>query len=201
VYLKVANAHVSLPLITIVGFLTGYMAGTIGVGGFIGVPAMIYVFGVPTVVATGTELFLAMFMGAFGALNYGLEGYVDLRIVTLLFAGSLPGLFVGTVGTKLVRESHIRLVTAVLVLLCVISRALAIPSYLCALEWSQVGPQTADLLSRASAVMLFGSGAVATALVFYFVLRAYVRQIRVFRFYRPAIADRRVPERVVARPV
>ena len=201
VYLKVANAHVSLPLLAIVGFLTGYMAGTIGVGGFIGVPAMIYVFGVPTVVATGTELFLAMFMGAFGALNYGLEGYVDFRIVMLLFAGSLPGLFVGTVGTKLVRESNIRLVTAVLVLLCVISRLLAVPSYLRALGWAQVGSQMANRMSGASAVVLFGSGAVATTLVFYFVLRAYVRQIRVFRFYRSAIADRRFADRIMERPV
>ena len=36
---------------------------------------MIYVFGVPTAVAAGTELFLAMFMGAFGALNYAYRGW------------------------------------------------------------------------------------------------------------------------------
>jgi len=39
----------------------------------------------PTAVAAGTELYLAMFMGAFGALNYAWEGYVDIRLVLLLY--------------------------------------------------------------------------------------------------------------------
>lgn len=200
VYFRVANVHVSLPVMILVGFCTGFMAGTIGVGGFVGVPAMIYLFGVPTVVATGTELFLAMFMGAFGALNYAAKGYVDLRITMLLFAGSLMGLFVGAFGTKIVRESYIRLVTAVLVLLCVVSRMLAVPGYLRALGFGQLGVSTAAALDLASTILLFGSGAVATGLVLYFVLRAHLRERRVFRFYRPAVVDRRFAERMVEKP-
>ncbi len=91
---------------------------------------MIYVFGVPTAVAAGTELFLAMFMGAFGALNYVLEGFVDLRLVLLLYLGSLLGIYVGVYGTKFVKEVVIRLVTSVVILLCVASRGIAIPVYL-----------------------------------------------------------------------
>jgi hypothetical protein len=198
-YFKVANVHISLPLVIVIGFCTGFMAGTIGVGGFVGVPAMIYLFGVPTVVATGTELFLAMFMGAFGALNYAAEGYVDLRIVMLLYAGSLPGLYLGTVGTKLVRESYIRLVTALLVLLCVLSRALALPVSMRALAWIRLGPQAGAALEWASTALLFSSGAVATGLILYFVLRAHFRAIRVFRFYRPAVVERRAAA-VVLKP-
>jgi len=52
--------ELSLWVLLPVGLATGYLAGTIGVGGFIGVPAMIYVFGVPTAVAAGTELYLLM---------------------------------------------------------------------------------------------------------------------------------------------
>ena len=54
IHLKVADAKVSLWILLLGGLATGYLAGTIGVGGFIGVPAMIYVFGVPTAVAAGT---------------------------------------------------------------------------------------------------------------------------------------------------
>ncbi|MBF0519738.1 MAG: sulfite exporter TauE/SafE family protein, partial [Nitrospirae bacterium] len=90
IHFKVANVDVSLYAILVVGLATGYMAGTIGVGGFIGVPAMIYLFGVPTAVAAGTELFLAVFTGGWGTFNYALRGYVDLRLVLLLYAGSLP---------------------------------------------------------------------------------------------------------------
>jgi len=126
----VAGVRISLWTILIVGTAVGYMAGTIGVGGFIGVPAMIYVFGVPTVVAAGTELFLAMFMGAWGAFNYALAGFVDLRLTFLLYAGSLVGIYIGAIGTTLVKELYIRLVTSILILLCCLSRAFAIPDYL-----------------------------------------------------------------------
>jgi uncharacterized membrane protein YfcA len=84
-HFPVADVRVSLWVLMIVGLATGYLAGTIGVGGFVGVPAMIYVFGVPTAVAAGTELFLAMFMGAFGALNYVWAGFVDIRLTMLLY--------------------------------------------------------------------------------------------------------------------
>ncbi|MEJ2185241.1 MAG: sulfite exporter TauE/SafE family protein, partial [Gemmatimonadota bacterium] len=77
VHFRTADVRVSLWVLMIVGLATGYLAGTIGVGGFIGVPAMIYVFGMPTAVAAGTELYLAMFMGGWGALNYAFQGFVD----------------------------------------------------------------------------------------------------------------------------
>lgn len=48
IHFGVADTRVSLWVLMVVGTATGYLAGTIGVGGFIGVPAMIYVFGVPT---------------------------------------------------------------------------------------------------------------------------------------------------------
>jgi hypothetical protein len=100
------------------------------VGGFIGVPAMIYIFGVPTAVAAGTELYLAMYMGAWGAIGYAWGGFVDLRLVLLLYLGSLTGIYIGAYGTKVVKENLIRLVTAIIILLCVVSRAVNIPVYL-----------------------------------------------------------------------
>lgn len=92
IHFKVANCRVTLWLVLLVGFATGYLAGTIGVGGFIGVPAMIYLLGVPTMVAAGTELMMAIFSGAWGAFQYALNGFVDLRLVLLLYLGSLLGL-------------------------------------------------------------------------------------------------------------
>jgi uncharacterized membrane protein YfcA len=183
VHFKVANVTVSLPIMILVGFATGYMAGTIGVGGFIGVPAMIYVFGVPTVVAAGTELFLAMFMGAFGAFNYGMEGYVDLRVVLLLYAGSLLGIFVGVIGTKLVKEIYIRLVTAILILLCVLSRALAVPAYLKDLNLTALSGHVVALFKSGSTIVLFASGAIGTAIILYLVFRTHLRQRRFYRSF------------------
>ncbi len=176
IHFKVANVEVSLIVLLSIGFFVGYMAGTIGVGGFIGVPAMIYIFGVPTVVAAGTELFLAMFMGAWGAFNYGLQGYVDLRLTMLLYGGSLIGIYFGAIGTHLVKELYIRMVTAILILLCVVSRALAVPEYLQELDIINLGVGAAALFELGSKIFLFGSGIVATFLILYWTFSAKSRE-------------------------
>jgi uncharacterized membrane protein YfcA len=177
----VADVKISLWIILIVGFITGYLAGTIGVGGFIGVPAMIYIFGVPTAVAAGTELFLAMFMGAFGALNYAYAGFVDLRLVVLLYLGSLLGIFIGTYGTKTVKEKIIRLVTGLIILLCVISRTIAIPIYLTQLNFIDfLDPSYLPHLNTISKSFLYISGLSGTAVIIFFVIKAFIRKKRVY---------------------
>jgi uncharacterized membrane protein YfcA len=175
----VGDTRISLWVLLMVGLATGYLAGTIGVGGFIGVPAMIYVFGVPTAVAAGTELYLAMFMGAFGAINYALEGYVDLRLTMLLYLGSLVGIYIGVYGTKVVKEVVIRIVTGTVILLCVASRAIAMPVYLRQLGWIEMNPWWDTYLNLASKVMLFAAGVTGTVIILWNVVRAYRQRRRI----------------------
>jgi hypothetical protein len=176
---KVADVRVSLWLLLGVGLATGYLAGTIGVGGFIGVPAMIYVFGVPTAVAAGSELYLAMFMGGWGALNYAYQGFVDIRLTMLLYLGSLLGIYVGAYGVKVVKEVVIRIVTGVLILLCVISRAIAVPMYLRQLGWVDMNPDWDKYFNQASKVMLFFAGTMGMAIILYSVIKAYRQRRRI----------------------
>jgi uncharacterized membrane protein YfcA len=179
IYFPVAEIHVSLWIVLISGLACGYLAGTIGVGGFIGVPAMIYLFGASASVAAGTELMLAMFMGAFGAMNYAFEGLVDIRLTLLLFAGSLCGIHVGAYGTKVVREVAIRLVTAVIILLCVLSRFIAIPIYLQQLGYVDMDPGYNDYFNTASKALLYLSGISGALLILYYVLKAYFKRRKV----------------------
>jgi len=174
----VADVRVSLWVVLICGLATGYLAGTIGVGGFIGVPAMIYVFGVSAPVAAGSELFLAMFMGAWGALNYAFEGMVDLRLTFLLYIGSLCGIHLGVYGTKVVKELVIRLVTAVLILLCVISRVVAIPVYLRQLDVLGYDPSLDVVFNGVSKGLLFVCGTTGSLIILIYVLRAYFQRRR-----------------------
>jgi len=173
IHFGVADASVSLWVLMVVGVATGYLAGTIGVGGFIGVPAMIYVFGVPTAVATGTELFLAVFMGAYGALSYAYQGFVDLRLTMLLYLGSLVGIHLGVYGVKVVREKYIRLVTSLIILLCVFSRVIAIPVYLRQLGVIDYAGGWDRYLNAASKFFLFASGISGALVILLQVLRAY----------------------------
>jgi len=179
VQFRVADVRVSLWVLMLVGLATGYLAGTIGVGGFIGVPAMIYVFGVPTAVAAGTELYLAMFMGGFGALNYALQGFVDIRLTMLLYLGSLVGIYLGVYGTKVVKEIMIRIVTGVVILICVLSRAVAVPAYLRQLGVIDIDPAWDAWFNGASKALLFVAGLSGTALILYHVFRSYRQRLRV----------------------
>jgi len=179
VYFPVANVRVSLWVLMGVGLATGYLAGTIGVGGFIGVPAMIYVFGVPTAVATGTELYLAMFMGAFGALSYAYNGYVDIRLTMLLYLGSLLGLYMGAYGTKVVKEVVIRIVTGAVILLCVLSRAVAVPIYSRQLGWTDTDPGWDEYLNGASKALLFLAGISGCVIILVNVIKAYRERRRI----------------------
>lgn len=179
IHFDVADAKVSLWVLMAVGTATGYLAGTIGVGGFIGVPAMIYVFGVPTAVATGTELFLAVFMGAYGALSYAYQGFVDLRLTMLLYLGSLVGIHLGVYGVKVVNEKYIRLVTSLIILLCVVSRVIAIPVYLRQLGYLSCEPGWDQYFNGASKVFLFASGISGALVILLQVIRAYRQRRRI----------------------
>ncbi len=198
IHFKVSETRVSLWLILVVGLAVGYMAGTIGVGGFLGVPAMIYVFGVPTAVAAGTELYLAMYMGAFGALNYAWQGHVDVRLTLLLYAGSLVGVLLGVYGTKVVKDVMIRLVTCVVILVCVLSRLLAMPPYLRQLGALRFAAARDAFFNAASKGLLFASGAVGLGMILFLVFRAHRRRMQVQASLRqcwspPAAAAQRRP--------
>ena len=173
IHFSVADTKVSLWVLMVVGTATGYLAGTIGVGGFIGVPAMIYVFGVPTAVATGTELFLAVFMGGYGALSYAYLGFVDLRLTMLLYLGSLVGIHLGVYGVKVVNEKYIRMVTSLIILLCVFSRVIAIPVYLRQLGYLDLDAGWDVYFNMTSKVFLFASGICGALVILMQVVRAY----------------------------
>ncbi|MGE5344766.1 MAG: sulfite exporter TauE/SafE family protein [Acidithiobacillales bacterium] len=175
----VSDVELSLWVLLPVGLATGYLAGTIGVGGFVGVPAMIYIFGIPTAVAAGTELYLAIFMGAFGALNYAFEGYVDLRMTCLLFLGSLVGVYIGVYGVKVLSERVIRLSTGFIILLCVISRAIAVPVYLRQLGWVAFDPAWDRWLNGGSTVMLFAAGIGGAGMILVKVAKAHIERQRI----------------------
>ncbi|WP_347487958.1 sulfite exporter TauE/SafE family protein [Desulfoscipio sp. XC116] len=172
---KVAGVRTSLWLALLVGFATGFLAGTIGVGGFVGVPAMIYLLGIPTYVAAGTELFLAIFSGAQGAFLYSLHGLVDLRIALLLYVGSLIGVNLGAIGTRVVRGAQIRMVMVSIIALVALSRLAMVPVYLADMGKMTMSAGTYDTVNLLSSVFLYGSGVVGVAVIFYWMFLAYRR--------------------------
>jgi len=101
---------VSLWMVLGVALATGLLSGFLGVGGgFIRMPAMFYLIGVPVPVAVGTDLFEIVFSGGIGSFLYGMEGGVDLSIVAPLLAGSALGARIGSAATGIVNEDDIKI--------------------------------------------------------------------------------------------
>ncbi|WP_436934458.1 sulfite exporter TauE/SafE family protein [Halovenus marina] len=112
------GVQVSLWMILVVAFTTGLLSGFLGVGGgFIRMPALFYLIGVPVPVAVGTDLFEIVFSGGIGSFLYALDGAVDLVIVVPLLTGSALGARVGAAATGIVDEEDIKVYFGVMLLL------------------------------------------------------------------------------------
>ncbi|MBL4926916.1 sulfite exporter TauE/SafE family protein [Fuscibacter oryzae] len=101
-----------------VGTFVGFLGGIMGVGGgFILVPAMIYLLGMPTKVVIGTSLFQIIFVSGFTTVLYAVNTHtVDMLLALLLIVGGVIGAQVGAqVGLRLKAE-QLRILLAILVL-------------------------------------------------------------------------------------
>jgi uncharacterized protein len=174
VQFHVANVRVSLLFVLPLGFLTGLLASTIAVGGFIGVPGMMYVLGASSLVASATELVIAFVMGLGGTFKFALGGFVDIRLAMLILLGSLFGVQLGAIGTTFVRPHVIKVVMATVMLIVAASRALVVPVYLTQLGRMSLAEPTMTLLSRAS----FGFMALALVAGAFIIIGALVRGYR-----------------------
>lgn len=163
-HFKVANVTISAWVTIPVGLLTGMLAATIAVGGFIGVPGMIYIVGASAVVASATELIIAFFMGAWGSIQWGLSGLIDIRLTLLILFGSLIGVQLGALGTTYVKDYMIKLVMASTMLIVAVSRGALVPGYLANLDLIKpIAPSVEHFLGQVSfwaLVAALGSAAI-----------------------------------------
>ena len=112
---------ISLWCVVILGFGVGVLSGLLGIGGgFIMCPSLIYLFGIPTNVAVGTDLFQIIFTSGYGGLTHFIKGNVDLVLVGCMLCGSLAGSQIGAVLHKRMRGAHVRYYFSLIVLAVVV---------------------------------------------------------------------------------
>ena len=102
----------------LVGFGVGVLAAVMGVGGgFIMVPAMIYLLGMPTKVVIGTSLFQIIFVTAFTTFMHALTNQsVDMMLALLLILGGVIGAQFGAIMAQRLKAEQLRILLAMLVL-------------------------------------------------------------------------------------
>jgi uncharacterized membrane protein YfcA len=109
---------ISLWVIVGIGFITGILSGLLGVGGgFIRMPILVYILGVPTHIAIGTDLFEIMISAGFGTLTHALKGNVDIMIALVMHTGAALGAQLGASLTRYVEGPRIRLMFSILPLI------------------------------------------------------------------------------------
>ncbi|MGO4914052.1 sulfite exporter TauE/SafE family protein [Pseudogemmobacter sp. W21_MBD1_M6] len=115
---RISGLYISVIPPLLIGLLVGVLAAIMGVGGgFIMVPAMIYLLGMPTKVVIGTSLFQIIFVTAFTTLLHATTNFtVDLPLALFLLIGGVVGAQIGTRLASKMKAEQLRILLALLVL-------------------------------------------------------------------------------------
>jgi hypothetical protein len=102
--------QVSLWVILAVAYVGGLFSGFLGGGaGYIRMPSMVFLLGVPTHVAVGTDLFEIIISASYGTFTHALKGNVDILVALVMHTGAAVGAQIGATMTEYFRGPRIRL--------------------------------------------------------------------------------------------
>jgi len=119
------------------GVVVGILAALMGVGGgFITFPMFVYVFGVSSMTTVGTDILQIIFTAGLAAIaQYAIYGYVFYTLAMGMLLGSLLGIQIGALTTKVVKGIHIRGFYAMSIIAGFINRAATLPKKFVELEY------------------------------------------------------------------
>jgi hypothetical protein len=123
-------------IVALGGVIVGILTALMGVGGgFITFPMFVYIFGVSSMTTVGTDILQIIFTAGLAAIaQYAIYGYVFYSLAIGMLLGSLAGIQLGALTTKVVKGIHIRGFYAISILAGFINRAATLPEKLTELE-------------------------------------------------------------------
>ena len=124
------------------GIIVGLLAAIMGVGGgFVTFPMFVYIFGVSSMTTVGTDILQIIFTAGLASIGqYAIYGYVFYTLAIGMLLGSLLGIQIGALTTKVVKGVHIRGFYAVSIIAGFINRAATLPKKLVELEVINISP-------------------------------------------------------------
>lgn len=124
------------------GIIVGMLAAIMGVGGgFVTFPMFVYIFGVSSMTTVGTDILQIIFTAGMASIaQYAIYGYVFYTLAIGMLLGSLLGIQVGALTTKVVKGVHIRGFYAISIIAGFINRAATLPKKLVELEMVNMSP-------------------------------------------------------------
>jgi uncharacterized protein len=139
------------------GVIVGILAAIMGVGGgFITFPMFVYTFGVSTATTVGTDILQIIFTAGLASIaQYAIYGYVFYTLAMGMLIGSLIGIQVGALTTKVVKGIHIRGFYAVSILAGFINRAATLPKKMVELEYITMSKTTINAIELVGNVVFW----------------------------------------------
>jgi uncharacterized protein len=102
--------RISIWPIILVSLIGGFFSGFLGGGaGYIRMPALVYLLGVPTHIAIGTDLFEIILSAGYGTFTHALKGNVDILIALIMHTGAAIGAQIGATMTQYFTGLRIRM--------------------------------------------------------------------------------------------
>ena len=114
-----SKLYISILLPILIGVIVGILAALMGIGGgFIIVPAMIYLLGMPTSLVVGTSLFQIIFVAANTTILQASQNQtVDIVLATILLLGSVIGVQICARYTNILKGEYLRLILSSIIIL------------------------------------------------------------------------------------
>ncbi len=140
--------EISWLFLVLSGALVGMAAGIMGVGGgFLTFPIFVYMLGVSSMTTVGTDIFQIVFTAGYAAISqYAIYGFIFYTLAMGMLLGSLLGIQIGAMVTKVVPGVTIRGFYAMSVLAGFVNRLFALPGKLAAMEIIPLSKSTASVL-------------------------------------------------------
>jgi hypothetical protein len=144
-------------IVALGGVIVGMLAALMGVGGgFVTFPMFVYIFGVSSMTTVGTDILQIIFTAGLAAVaQYAIYGYVFYTLAMGMLIGSLIGIQVGALTTKVVKGIHIRGFYAVSILAGFINRAATLPKKLTEMEVIDISKPVVNAIDFVGAVVFW----------------------------------------------
>ena len=141
---------ISWVFLVLSGALVGFTAAIMGVGGgFLTFPIFVYVLGVSSMTTVGTDIFQIVFTAGYASISqYAIYGFIFYTLAMGMLLGSLVGIQIGAIVTKVVHGITIRGFYAMAVLAGFVNRAFALPAKLGAMDIIKISKGTGALLEK-----------------------------------------------------
>lgn len=139
------------------GFIVGFFAAIMGVGGgFLTFPMFVYILGVSSFTTVGTDIFQIIITAGYTSITqYAIYGFVFYTLAMGLLVGSLIGIQLGALTTKVIKGLYIRGFYAIAIIAGFLNRLLSLPSKFKALGIIDISSLLAENIRLFGVIIFF----------------------------------------------